>query len=98
MKEVLLALLMSAVALAGHRTLPTAAGLNKPAPHSADKPVGKFATRRSPFRFIRRLGEMEVNLDVRISSVGICDSEINGKPGPVLKQPEGASDVYLPSG
>ena len=65
MRDLLPALSMSDVLLAGHTVRPAAARPTEPAPTLGRQTVGTSGTRRSLFHFAKRLGEMEVNMAIR---------------------------------
>lgn len=64
---------------AAGQALPGAADLKKTTPQSAGKVAKAPHSHRPPWHCIRRLGEMEVNLAVRLSSIGIRDSGLDNK-------------------
>jgi hypothetical protein len=68
MKAMLLTL--AACAAAPGQSLPKPAEFHETAP----RPAGK-----SPWHCLQRLGEMEVNLVIRLSSVGIRSPDVSGK-------------------
>lgn len=71
MPKLLLAFWLCGVA-AG-QAVPDAAHPADAAPQAAGKADKARRAHRRPWRYIRRLGEMEVNLAIRLSSIGIHD-------------------------
>lgn len=55
------------------------ADLKKATPQLIGKTAGNTHSNRSPWHCVRRLGEMEVNLAIRLSSIGIRDSDLDDK-------------------
>ena len=71
---------------------PRPAPVNEAMPPSAAKSAKAPHARRSPWHYMRRLGEMEVNLAIRFSSIGIrdagSDDELEGRQ---VQEPAGVS-------
>jgi len=77
MPKLLVALWLCGVA-AG-QALPGTDHLTDSTPRSASNTAKASHAPRFPWHYMRRLGEMEVNLAVRLSSIGIRDTGPDGK-------------------
>lgn len=78
--------------LTAGQALPGAAQLKGKTLRPAGKSASAAHAHRLPWPYVRRLGKMEVNLAIRLSSIGIRDAEPDDKlESQQIQEPAGVS-------